>query len=159
MVEEVESEVPAKMKRPLPCGILQGVHPHAEAVHAKPSDERRGVGPGGCCSPRHRVFILLETLGFKVLADAARHVIECHANQEARVQGALDDVASNIRQALQWAPGRGRRASGSRSGSGPCCSQSTPPKTPRYRALRVHYMMSVKLLCGKCQYLEYASVS
>ena len=46
MVEEVESEVPAKMKRPLPCGILQGVHPHAEAVHAKPSDERGGSKAG-----------------------------------------------------------------------------------------------------------------
>ena len=43
------------------------------------------AGSGGCCSPHHR----------------------CHSTQETRVQSALDDEVSDIRQALRVGRGEG----------------------------------------------------
>ena len=45
------------------------------------------------------------------LADIARHVIECRLTHTTRVRSALDDVASNVRQALSAATWRRRRPS------------------------------------------------
>ena len=48
----------------------------------------------------------------------ARDVIACHVTQETRVHSALDDAASNIRQALGVAAGVGAGAGGSGGGGG-----------------------------------------
>ena len=53
------------------------------------------AGPGGYCSPRHQTHY--ERLS---PAGIARHVISCHLPQETGIHSALDDEASNIRQAL-----------------------------------------------------------
>jgi hypothetical protein len=65
--------------------------------------------PGRYCSAHHRMSfnsrhegpecmsVTRRALG---LADIARHVIGCHVTRETRVQGALDDMASNLCQAL-----------------------------------------------------------
>ncbi len=79
------------------------------------------VGPGGYCSPRHRVPLNSRNEGSKcvsmarratVLAYIARHVIGCCLIQDTRVRSALDDVASTFHSALP-------------SGSAASCSASS----------------------------------
>ena len=64
------------------------------------------------------------------LADIARRVTGCRSTQETRVQSALDDVTSNICQALGMGLGGGGSSSGGGGGGDGGASGSGGPGSP-----------------------------